>query len=475
VTTLLALLEAGSIFGVACVLTLAGIRFSPAHWPSITLAVGRSLALALCCVVAFYYNDLYDVRSLRSMGDVAARLPRALVTALALLAAVYLLVPATRMEAAPFLASLVVAAMTLLTLRAISSVAIRSRSFGERVLILGTSPLAEKLVREIETRHDARHHVVGIVADAPSPGARFFPYPVLAPFDHLGRILEGARPDRVVVAMRERRGQLAVQQLLEARMRGVVIEEGVELYERLTGKIAIESLTPSGVIFGGGFRPGAISRALGRGISLLVSVVGLVVLAPLFGLIALTIMLDSRGPVVFRQERAGQGGRRFGLLKFRTMHPVEASHSEWARDNDGRITRVGRWLRRFRLDELPQFVNILRGDMNLVGPRPHPVTNYELFLATVPYYALRATVRPGVTGWAQVRYGYANNLEEETEKMRYDLYYIKHRSFGLDLRILLDTAKVVLLGRDRPAADVDNLGSPAGAHATPLPLRVREE
>jgi len=157
------------------------------------------------------------------------------------------------------------------------------------------------------------------------------------------------------------------------------------------------------------------------------------------------------------------------------MHPVEASPSEWARDNDDRITRVGRWLRRFRLDELPQFVNILRGDMNLVGPRPHPVTNYELFLATVPYYALRATVRPGVTGWAQVRYGYANNLEEETEKMRYDLYYIKHRSFGLDLRILLDTAKIVLLGRDRSAADVDRLGSAAGAQATPLPLRVREE
>jgi len=475
VTILLALLEAGSIFAIACAVALAGIRLSPAHWMGITLVAGRSLALALSCVAAFYYNGLYDGRSLRSMGDVAARLPRALATALALLAAVYLVVPATRMEAAPFLASLLVAAMTLLTLRAISGVVIRSRSFGERVLILGTSPLAEKLVREIETRHDARHHVVGIVADAPSPETRFFPYPVLAPFDHLGRILEGARPDRVVVAMRERRGQLAVQQLLEARMRGVVIEEGVELYERLTGKIAIESLTPSGVIFGGGFRPGAISRALGRGISLLVSVVGLVVLAPLFALIALAITLDSRGPVVFRQERAGQGGRRFGLLKFRTMHPVEASPSEWARDNDDRITRVGRWLRKFRLDELPQFVNILRGDMNLVGPRPHPVRNYELFLATVPYYALRATVRPGVTGWAQVRYGYANNLEEETEKMRYDLYYIKHRSFGLDLRILLDTAKVVLLGRDRRAADVDNLGSPAGAHPTPLPLRVREE
>jgi lipopolysaccharide/colanic/teichoic acid biosynthesis glycosyltransferase len=178
------------------------------------------------------------------------------------------------------------------------------------------------------------------------------------------------------------------------------------------------------------------------------SLVGLIVCAPVFAAIALAIKLESAGPVFFVQERVGLYGRRFRLFKFRTMLPVSGQTSEWERDNHDRITRVGRWLRKFRLDELPQFINVLRGEMNLVGPRPHPVSNSDLFIANIPYYSLRCLVRPGVTGWAQVRYGYANGLEEEIEKMRYDLFYIKHLSFELDLRILFETVKLVLFGRD---------------------------
>jgi lipopolysaccharide/colanic/teichoic acid biosynthesis glycosyltransferase len=149
----------------------------------------------------------------------------------------------------------------------------------------------------------------------------------------------------------------------------------------------------------------------------------------------------------FVQRRIGADGRPFGLIKFRTMADAAERRSEWARDNTSRITRVGHWLRRFRLDELPQLVNVLRGHMNFVGPRPHPESNYQLFCEHIPLYGCRASVRPGITGWAQVRMGYANGLEEETEKMRYDLYYIKHRSFGLDARILLETVLVVLVER----------------------------
>jgi lipopolysaccharide/colanic/teichoic acid biosynthesis glycosyltransferase len=178
-----------------------------------------------------------------------------------------------------------------------------------------------------------------------------------------------------------------------------------------------------------------------------------VLLSPLLAVIAAAIVLDSQGPAFFVHERMGCGGRPFGVLKFRTMHPSAAPPSEWERDNGHRITRVGRLLRRFRLDELPQFLNVLRGDMNLVGPRPHPVSNNALFLERIPYYSLRCAVPPGITGWAQVRYGYANDLEQETEKMRYDLYYIKHFSARLDLRILFETVRAVLTGRGpRPAA-----------------------
>jgi lipopolysaccharide/colanic/teichoic acid biosynthesis glycosyltransferase len=166
----------------------------------------------------------------------------------------------------------------------------------------------------------------------------------------------------------------------------------------------------------------------------------------LWPLIALGIRLDSRGPAIYRQERVGRGARTFGLLKFRTMHAAGVNDSSWVRDNTSRITRVGRFLRWSHLDELPQLINVLRGDMNLVGPRPHPVSNFALFSAGIPFYALRAAIRPGVTGWAQVRYRYANTLQEESEKMRYDLYYIKHRSLWLDLRILARTARVLLLG-----------------------------
>jgi lipopolysaccharide/colanic/teichoic acid biosynthesis glycosyltransferase len=166
--------------------------------------------------------------------------------------------------------------------------------------------------------------------------------------------------------------------------------------------------------------------------------------APLLCLIALAIKLDSRGPVLFRQTRLGKGSRSFRLIKFRTMTPVDLPPSEWVQDNRGRITGVGRWLRKLRLDELPQLVNVLLGDMNLVGPRPHPVSNLELFRESIPYYALRGSILPGITGWAQVRYHYANNLEEETEKMRYDLYYIKHMSVWMDLNIVLSTCGVFL-------------------------------
>src|SRR2546425_860128 len=263
-----------------------------------------------------------------------------------------------------------------------------------------------------------------------------------------------------------------------------------------TGPLAIESVSPGALAFSRDFSTARAHQVLARALSVAVAAAGLILFAPLMALVALVIKLGSRGPVLFVQDRAGLGGRPFRLLKFRTMHPVDGPTSEWARDNDRRITRAGRWLRKFRLDELPQFINMLRGDMNLVGPRPHPLSNFELFSGTVPYYWLRSLVRPGVTGWAQVRYGYANNLEEETEKMRYDLYYIKHRSFLLDVRILLDTARVVLLGRgaesaespsgeareyDRVAALLPHLllrrdtGRALGLHGAATPLAFRDD
>jgi lipopolysaccharide/colanic/teichoic acid biosynthesis glycosyltransferase len=285
-----------------------------------------------------------------------------------------------------------------------------------------------------------------------SPDGRPTLAPWLGPLTRLGRIVDATRPSRIVVAQTERRLRAPHGPLLEARRRGVKVEEAVTFLEHVTGKLAIEFLTPQSLILSDGFRHvecerSDLSQAIMRALSLAAAFVGLVVFAPLLAAVAVAIKLDSPGPVFFVQKRIGRDGREFGLIKFRTMHHSNGWHSEWVRDNTDRITRVGRWLRRFRLDELPQFVNVLRGEMNIVGPRPHPVSNYELFLNRIPFYQMRTSVRPGITGWAQVRYGYANGLDEEIEKMRYDLYYIKHRTLWFDLRILIDT--VVLLVSDR--------------------------
>jgi exopolysaccharide biosynthesis polyprenyl glycosylphosphotransferase len=322
--------------------------------------------------------------------------------------------------------------------------AVRVPRAGERVLILGSGLLARQLIQEMGAR-GSRWTIVGVIPEVrsvePAP-----PYPVMGSLEELDLIVGRVRPHRIVVALDERRGRLPIGPLLESRVRGVAVEEGVEFYERLTRRLAIDALTPSALIFSGGFQRRRVAGFVGRGLSLALSAVGAALTAPLWPLIALAIRLDSRGPVLFMQERVGRGGRKFGLLKFRTMRTEGANGSSWVRDNTARITRAGRFLRWSHLDELPQLINVLRGDMNLVGPRPHPASNFELFSARIPFYALRAAVRPGVTGWAQVRYRYANTLQEESEKMRYDLYYIKHRSLWLDLRILARTARILLMG-----------------------------
>src|SRR2546426_11018358 len=352
---------------------------------------------------------------------------------------VYSLAPEAPLGGNPLLAGLLAIVGFLLGLRLCHRV--RRRRHGERVLVLGQSPLGRQVVEEIERRPQGPYVVVGVVDDA----------------DDLDRVIETTLPDRIVVALAERRGRLPLYPLLESRARGVVVEDAVETYERLTGKLALEALSPSSIVFSADFQVSRLQLALSRALSLLASIIGLTVLAPVLGLIVLLIRLDSRGPVFFIQERVGLSGLSFKLIKFRTMHPVSRPRSEWEQDNCDRITRVGKWLRRFRLDELPQLVNILRGEMNLVGPRPHPVTNLGLMTLVVrnlsevsgdaiPYHSLRCSVRPGITGWAQVRYGYANTLEEEMEKIRYDFFYLKHMSFWLDLQILFETVRIVLSG-----------------------------
>jgi exopolysaccharide biosynthesis polyprenyl glycosylphosphotransferase len=313
----------------------------------------------------------------------------------------------------------------------------------KRVLILGTGSTAAVLIQEIESAREPSFVVAGVI-DAARPQAGALADRWLGSFDELAEIVQLSRPTHIVLACDDRRASLPLDALLQCRVRGVLVEDALDFSERLTGTVAIEAVSPSRLVVSKGFRNGGAAAALARAVSLMVAAVGLVVFAPVMAIVAVAVKLQSDGPVLFVAHRAGLNGRSFRLLKFRTMRPSDGPRSEWEQDNQDRVTRLGRWLRRCHLDELPQLVNVLRGDMNLVGPRPHPSCNTQMFQDRIPFYGLRSAVLPGITGWAQVRYGYANTLEEESEKMRYDLYYIKNRSLWLDARIVVETIGLVL-------------------------------
>jgi len=336
------------------------------------------------------------------------------------------------------------AAILLLVLRPIEREMQTTLHFKKRVLVLGHRPIARKFMEEIEKFPERGYTIIGVVQETPADHIHRSPYLNLGTMDQLQTIVAAVKPDLIVVALSDRRGRMPAAELLELQSSGVFVEDVADAYERVSGKLPIEVVTPGQLIASQSLRKSVALKFVQRVISCTVAVALLVIMSPMLALIAIAIRLDSGRPVFFRQTRLGKRCRPFELLKFRTMQPVSRPASEWVGDNRNRITRLGKWLRRFRLDELPQLVNVIRGDMNLVGPRPHPVTNLQLFKDSIPYYALRGSILPGITGWAQVRYHYANNLEEETEKMRYDLYYIKHMSLWMDLSIVMKTAMVFL-------------------------------
>ncbi len=250
------------------------------------------------------------------------------------------------------------------------------------------------------------------------------------------------------MALDERRGKLPVDQLLHCRLKGIQVDDGVSFTERLGGRLSVEDLHPSSLIFSNGFKGAVIYKKLKKYFDIILSLVGLILFTPFMLLIAMATKLESAGPVFYRQERVGEDGTIFTLLKFRSMKEgAEENGPVWAVVNDDRVTRVGRVIRKLRLDEIPQMINVLRGEMSFVGPRPERPFFVKKLKGEIPFYSLRHSVKPGVTGWAQIYYPYGATKEDAQEKLKYDLYYIKHLSPLLDITIILETIKIVLLGR----------------------------
>jgi sugar transferase (PEP-CTERM system associated) len=254
--------------------------------------------------------------------------------------------------------------------------------------------------------------------------------------------------DRIIVALDERRGKLPLDQLLDCRLRGVRVEEGIAFSEYLSGKLTVENLRPSSLIFSNGFKRSQIFKQFKRYIDIGASLLTLIFSLPCILAISIAIYLESKGPIFYRQDRVGQDGRIFSLLKFRSMRVnAEGDEPVWAGITDSRVTRVGKVIRKLRLDEIPQVVNVLKGEMSFVGPRPERPFFTEKLTKDIPFYSYRHTVKPGITGWAQICYPYGASKEDALEKLKYDLYYIKHMSPYLDFMILLETFKTVLFGR----------------------------
>ena len=271
---------------------------------------------------------------------------------------------------------------------------------------------------------------------------------VIGSYDQLAEIVEREGIGKIVVALSDRRGALPIDVLLNYKLQGVNVEDVATFYEQVSGKIMLENLRPSWLVFSEDFFISPLARSAKRLQDILLAAAGSLAALPLALIVAVLIRLDSRGPVLFTQERVGQDGKLFTLLKFRSMQvDAEAITGPiYAEENDTRITRIGRILRNTRLDELPQLINVLKGDMSFVGPRPERRYFVEQFAKEIPYYTQRLSVKPGITGWAQVRYPYGANTEDAIEKLRLDLYYVKNMSFFFDLFILLRTVKIVLLG-----------------------------
>jgi len=411
----------------------------------------KMLVAAVVVTFVLHLGDLYNVRLPLGRREVVARLLTCQAVAGLLVAAVGFSVPQLRLGRAAFLQIVAITAVGLLLWRMAWLGRWSHGRMRIRVLILGTGVIG-KVIAGLEQTGARPFTIVGFLDDNPSaPDTVPAPHLLLGKIKDLANIVEETRPDVIVVAQMNRRGSFPAKALLDCRLQGIQVEDWPTFYEKETGKILVTDLRPSWLIFSEGFVKTPRTEIIKRCADMVLAFAGLALALPVMALTALAIKLDSRGPVLFRQPRLGQNGRVFILNKFRSMREDAEKETGpvWATQADPRVTRVGALLRRTRLDELPQLFNVLVGDMSFIGPRPErPEFVYEL-QKRIPFYMERLSVKPGITGWAQVQYRYGASVEDALEKLQYDLYYIKNLSLFLDFLILINTIQVVLFARGR--------------------------
>ena len=346
--------------------------------------------------------------------------------------------------------ALPIMAFGLIAVRSVVHLARRASVGARRILIVGTGEEAQGVATDLGAAGSARRTIVGFYptsADTAASGSQALAAPVFPKGLSIDEVVRKYRVDEVIVAVREQRGGgVPMDQLLACRIRGIPVLDLAGFFERAKGEVPTDSLKASWLVYGHGFVQGGLRKLIKRVFDLVSSSLLLVIASPVVVLTAIAIKLESPGPVIYRQERVGLGGRSFMCLKFRSMRADAEKDgvARWATKNDSRVTRVGAFIRKMRIDELPQLISVLKGEMSLVGPRPERPSFVAQLQEQIPFYDIRHSVKPGVTGWAQVRYSYGASVEDARRKHQFDLYYVKNNSLFLDLLVLVETVSVVL-------------------------------
>jgi sugar transferase (PEP-CTERM system associated) len=450
-TILLIIVEAMLLFGGLIVAVYLRLGAADAEFELIEQHGFYKAGLAtVFCLSSFYLYDLYDFIIMHDRRELVLRLMQALGLAWVALALAFYAFPHLMIGRGVSLISLPLALLMMVGWRLIIHWFLGHPQIGERILIVGSGPTAIELAREALNRPDAGFRIVGFADSNPELVGKSLINPrVIGLTSELGEIVRRENVDRIVVAMGERRGQFPVEELLQLSLSGdVSIEEGASFYERVTGRVHLNMMRPSWLIFSGRKRQVRMNTIIRLALHRLVAFIGAVLSLPIALLTALLIKLESRGPVLYKQKRVGRNGRNFTVMKFRSMRvDAEKDGPVWASDADDRVTRVGKIIRKIRIDEIPQFWNILKGDMNFVGPRPERPHFVSQLAEEIPYYDQRHLIAPGLTGWAQIKYPYGSSIEDARQKLQYDLYYIKNQNLMLDAGILFETIKTILFGR----------------------------
>ena len=399
-----------------------------------------------------YFADLYSLRKGADRRDLFISIVQALGAASFILAAVYYWFPDLMLGRGVFLNAAILVIAAVISWRLAYDFISKRMGPGERLLLVGTSAAAVNLAKELHLhRVELGVDIVGFVDPDPAKVGQSLVNPgIIGTVDDIPMIVQNLRVDRVVVSLADARGKLPMDRLLQMKLdRGVLFDHLPTVYEEFTGKIALENLRPSWLIFSEGFRKTRVLLATKRAVDITGALAGLLLASPLLAITAALVKLTSPGPALYHQKRVGLHGREFTVHKFRSMRQdAEAgTGAVWATAGDARVTAVGKFIRRTRLDEIPQLWNVLIGDMSMVGPRPERPEFVGQLTDQIPFYGLRHSVRPGVTGWAQVRYTYGASVEDAMEKLQFDLFYIKHMTIAFDLFVLLSTVKTVILRR----------------------------